>query len=189
MGDDRLPETRCLGHRQLEVLEVELGERSHRLLVEMAERAGGVDLDPVGAVLDLTPDLVHELGLRIDQQAELRNVDVVGEPDVIEQPGRNAQPHVRNLHTRPRDEPHLDALSHGDVGALGAVRVAITDCREARLQRGAQGVDRLDGAEGDRLVEDRVVERDNAVAVDARCLAVRVVANQNVRVCVEKAPA
>jgi hypothetical protein len=144
--------------------------RPHRQFTSaVGERAGDVDLDPVGAVLDLLAGGPHHLVAVAHDLGVARSTGVGDEA-----PGRPAGGGEERVqpgrHARALDQPGLDGIAQGRTDVVDAVGV-----EEARhpgeqqllhVERGEQGGARLGAVEEQLVVAGRLAEGDVTVGVD-----------------------
>ena len=144
--------------------------RPHReLALPVRERAGDVDLDPVGAVLDLLAGHPHHLVPVADDLGVARSTGVGDEA-----PGgspRGGQQRVQaGRHAGAFDQARLDRVAQGRTDVVDAVRVE--EARHAGEQQllhvegGEQRGGRLRPVEEQLVVARGLTERDVAVGVD-----------------------
>ena len=173
VGGDPAVEPVGLAHDRPHLLlrEVDLAAELAALQVILAV---AVELDPVGAVLDLLADRLADLVGAVDDLHALGHLQL---PRVAQQrihAGRREGP-GRDEHAGAGDDAPLDRPLHVHVGVHGPLGLQVADGREAVHQGGPGGDGGPDGAVGDRLLEqllvvvglgDVALEQDVGVGVD-----------------------
>ena len=159
----------------------QLFDRERRLRHEIAllvepRAMRHVDLDPVGAVIELLARRFARFDRTIDQLRTFRHFDLRRITLEVVAAGR------RN---RARDDEHawagnltfVDGLLDADVAVAGAFRFDVANRREALLERASRG---NGGARG--AIRERILQKLNVVSAFGRVFALK----KDVRMCVDQ---
>ena len=120
--------------------------RGDVLTVDFAVGAGLVDLDKVGALLELQPDGRDEL-IGVVGVSRVGG-DVFGgvEVDRVLVAAEDADRIARDTHARPRDQAVVDSVAHGGISRACAFGAHVALGGKAGHQVGARGEGGQDGA-------------------------------------------